>query len=74
MQFLINHQNETDRLARQLDNFTAQGRTASDHLVYCGFAESIKTLKNLGVRPKAVAELETKLAALAADIFPERVI
>lgn len=72
MTFLTAHQNETARLARQLDNFTAQGRTASDYLVYAGFAESIKTLKNLGVRQKAVAELETKLAALAAEVFPEK--
>ena len=63
---------EIFRLVRQLKNFTEMGRTASDYLVYAGFAESIKTLKNLGVRPKAVAELETKLAALAAEVFPEK--
>lgn len=68
MRFLLNHQAETDRLASRIDEFREQGRTAGDYAVYRIFAAQVETLANLGVRLKAVAELQVKLDALKAEL------
>ena len=68
MHFLLNHQAETERLARRIDEFREQGRTAGDYAAYRVFKASVDTLANLGVRPKAVAELQAKLDALKAEL------
>lgn len=72
MTFLTAYNTELDTLEKELVTFRDKPREPHDFATHDGFAAQIRMLKNLGVGRKRVAELETKLAALAAEVFPEK--
>ena len=65
---LANHKRITERLGNLIDETAQMFPTASTPFLLHGFRAQIDLLISLGIRLKAVAELETKLAACKAEI------
>jgi hypothetical protein len=70
-QFLANHKRITRHLGRVIDDVTHSQPVGSTPILLAVIEGKIDLLRSLGVRLKAVAELELKLAACKAEIGKE---
>lgn len=68
---LQNHKRITDRLGNLIDETAQMVPTAMTPFLLHGFQMEIDLLRSLGIRMKAVEELEVKLAACKAEIARE---
>ena len=70
---LENHKRITRRLGRVIEDVTHAQPVGSTPILLAVIESKIDVLRSLGVRLKAVAELETKLAAAKNEIAKEAV-
>ena len=69
--FIENHVRTTSRLGASIDETAEMTPTATTPIKLEIYAGKIDLLRSLGVRLKAVAELETKLANCKSAIYGE---
>lgn len=67
--FLANHERETARLGRVIDELTHSTPTNLTPITVAIIEGKVDLLRSLGVRLKSVAELEMKMAAMKEEVF-----
>jgi len=70
-QFITNHKRITERLGRVIDEVAQATPGGTTPILLAIIEAKVDVLRSLGIRLKAVAELETKLAAAKNEIAKE---